>query len=73
MATRHRRAWDREDVGEQAFRVTMSESTGRPSLCMNCGFEAMPGNDQWDTVEAPPLGVLTQCLDCGSTDVTNRR
>jgi predicted Zn-ribbon and HTH transcriptional regulator len=62
----------REDVSERAQHMIMSESTERPSLCLNCGFEAMPGDDQWESVESPPLGVLTQCPDCGSTDVTNR-
>ncbi|WP_435079696.1 hypothetical protein [Halococcus sp. AFM35] len=51
----------------------MSESTARPSLCLNCGFEARSSDNQWNTVEAPPLGILTQCPECGSTDITNRQ
>jgi predicted Zn-ribbon and HTH transcriptional regulator len=53
--------------------MPMSESTAQPSLCLNCGFEAIPGDSQWNTVEAPPLGILTQCPECGSTDITNRQ
>jgi predicted Zn-ribbon and HTH transcriptional regulator len=51
----------------------MNESTARPSLCLTCGFEAVPDDSEWDTVEAPPLGVLTQCPECESTDITNRQ
>ena len=38
------------------------------SRCLSCGFEAT-GVDEWDSVDAPPLGALTQCPECGSTDV----
>lgn len=51
----------------------MSESSARPLLCLNCGFEAMSGDSGWEAVEAPPLGVLTQCPECASTDITNRQ
>lgn len=42
------------------------------SHCMNCGFETGGGED-WDTVDSPSLGRLTQCPECGSTNVTLRR
>lgn len=44
------------------------QSAERPlSRCINCGFEAVSGD--WDAVEAPPLGEITQCPECGSTNV----
>lgn len=39
------------------------------SRCFSCGFEAAMGSDEWDRVSHPPLGTLTQCPDCGSTDI----
>lgn len=43
---------------------------GRPmSRCQRCGFRAESGSSEWKTVESPPIGELTQCPDCGSTDV----
>lgn len=39
--------------------------------CLKCGFEAPPGGSEWGTVDHPPLGELTQCPECGSTDTTN--
>ncbi|WP_195156006.1 hypothetical protein [Halococcus agarilyticus] len=41
------------------------------SRCLSCGFEAA-SRDSWDAVDAPPLGTVTQCPDCGSTDVYTR-
>lgn len=44
--------------------------THQPQLkCLNCGFQAPAGNDEWDAVTHPPLGTMTQCPECGSTDV----
>jgi predicted RNA-binding Zn-ribbon protein involved in translation (DUF1610 family) len=37
------------------------------TVCGNCGFEAPAA--EWGSVEHPTLGRLTQCPDCGSTDV----
>ena len=48
----------------------VNDTTPRPSLCLNCGFEARPG--EWETVDAPPLGRMTQCPECKSTDVMSR-
>jgi DNA-directed RNA polymerase subunit RPC12/RpoP len=36
--------------------------------CLACGFEAPPGDEVWESVQHPPLGELTQCPECGSTD-----
>lgn len=44
-------------------------STESTSRCLNCGFEAPPGADEWNEIDAPPLGSLTQCPECESTDV----
>ena len=48
-------------------------TTMRPSRCLACGFEAGSASDEWDSVDAPPLGVMTQCPACGSTDVHGGR
>jgi len=37
--------------------------------CNSCGFEAPAESDEWDAVNHPPLGTLTQCPGCGSTNV----
>jgi hypothetical protein len=49
----------------------MSEqrSTHPRRKCIGCGFEAAAGSDAWETVNHPSLGSLTQCPECGSTDV----
>jgi len=39
--------------------------------CHGCWFEADAGDEQWSTVTHPPLGTLTQCPECGSTDIRN--
>lgn len=36
--------------------------------CLKCGFEAPTGGEEWNTVDHPPLGELTQCPECGSTN-----
>jgi predicted RNA-binding Zn-ribbon protein involved in translation (DUF1610 family) len=36
--------------------------------CLECGFEAPSEADEWDRVEHPPLGTLSQCPECGSTN-----
>jgi DNA-directed RNA polymerase subunit RPC12/RpoP len=43
----------------------------RTLRCTNCGFEA-PSGDDWDRVDHPPIGTLTQCPECGSTDIHGR-
>lgn len=44
----------------------------RTLKCDGCGFEA-PVGDDWNRIEHPPVGVLTQCPECGSTRVHSRR
>ncbi|MFB6096643.1 MAG: hypothetical protein ABEJ74_04580 [Haloferacaceae archaeon] len=39
--------------------------------CLNCGFEGP--RSEWDRIEYRPLGTLTQCRECGSTNVTQAR
>jgi DNA-directed RNA polymerase subunit RPC12/RpoP len=39
------------------------------SRCQRCGFRAESGSSEWDAVDSPPMGTLTQCPECGSTDV----
>lgn len=41
--------------------------------CDACGFQAPPDSDEWETVEHPPLGTLTQCPGCGSTRIHGTR
>ncbi|MFB6173617.1 MAG: hypothetical protein ABEI39_03155 [Halobacteriales archaeon] len=49
----------------------MSGSSAEPRLrCTDCGYEA-PRGGEWARVDHPPLGTLTQCPACGSTDVRN--
>jgi predicted RNA-binding Zn-ribbon protein involved in translation (DUF1610 family) len=36
--------------------------------CRQCGFQADPNAEVWASVYHPPLGELTQCPECGSTD-----
>ncbi|SIR58515.1 hypothetical protein SAMN05421752_101115 [Natronorubrum thiooxidans] len=52
--------------------VTESVSLGQ-SRCRNCGFEAPGGDDAWGRIEVPKLGRMTQCPECGSTDVITSR
>ncbi|MFQ3318315.1 MAG: putative nucleic-acid-binding Zn-ribbon protein [Natronomonas sp.] len=40
--------------------------------CLECGYEAQQGSEEWGTVEHPPLGELTQCPKCGSTKTRGR-
>lgn len=46
-----------------------NEPSSAPSHCLSCGFEAEAGADEWDSIDAPSLGALTRCPECGSTDV----
>jgi DNA-directed RNA polymerase subunit RPC12/RpoP len=47
-------------------------SIGSMNRCLECGYEATPEEENWARVEHPPLGELTQCPECGSTN-THRR
>ncbi|MFC6961126.1 60S ribosomal export protein NMD3 [Halocatena marina] len=42
--------------------------TGLPR-CLNCGFEAPLDGGEWNSAEVPPLGDLTRCPECGSTNI----
>lgn len=47
-----------------------SESTTlKRSRCLNCGFEAPDGDEQWIQIDVPKLGRMTQCPNCDSTNV----
>ena len=41
--------------------------------CTNCGHVASAGAEDWTTATHPTLGSVTQCANCGSTDVTQHR
>ncbi|WP_247002345.1 hypothetical protein [Halosolutus gelatinilyticus] len=43
------------------------------SRCRNCGFEAPGGADEWQRIDVPKLGRMTQCPNCESTDVITQR
>lgn len=58
-------AMDNDDMAEQ--------QDTRQLHCTNCGLEATAGDDQWETVTDPALGALTQCPDCTSTDIIQKR
>ncbi|MGM0591346.1 MAG: hypothetical protein ACQETI_06915 [Halobacteriota archaeon] len=49
--------------------MALHTTVQRPSRCRNCGFTAASGADEWKEVMSPPLGTMTQCPECGSTDV----
>ena len=47
-----------------------TDTTTEPrQQCRRCGFEAAVESDAWGRVSHPPLGTLTQCRECGSTDL----
>lgn len=48
----------------------VAQTIQHPSLCLNCGFEAE--SDEWGSVDVPPLGRMTQCPECRSTNVMSR-
>ncbi len=41
--------------------------------CLRCGFEAPAGDRAWDRVKVPPLRTMTQCPECGSTNIISQR
>ena len=47
--------------------------TQTSSLCRRCGFTAASGSDEWNIIRAPPFDRMTQCPECGSTDVITGR
>lgn len=50
----------------------MAEERATQARCDNCGYEAPDGSDAWESTELSPLGTLTRCPDCGSTNVYSR-
>lgn len=51
----------------------MAEEQATPSMahCNNCGFDAPAGSSEWERVAHPPLGTVTMCPECGSTQIHN--
>jgi len=37
--------------------------------CFECRFEAAADDDEWVTTTHPSLGTITQCPECGSTNI----
>jgi predicted RNA-binding Zn-ribbon protein involved in translation (DUF1610 family) len=60
----------RPEVSTMSETETDTASNGT-LRCSNCGFEA-PNGDDWNRVDHPPIGTLTQCPECGSTDIHGR-
>jgi predicted Zn-ribbon and HTH transcriptional regulator len=40
------------------------------TTCLECGFTAETGGDEWVEVDHPTLGSLARCPECDSTNVT---
>ncbi|WP_199174916.1 hypothetical protein [Halegenticoccus soli] len=53
--------------------MAVNATTTNRSRCLKCGFTAPAGGDEWDHVVSPPLGRMTQCPECGSTNVMSGR
>ena len=53
--------------------MSSQSTTSATPRCLNCGFEAASDSGEWGSVEAPPLGTMTQCPECGSTDILSRQ
>ncbi|WP_224269317.1 hypothetical protein [Haloprofundus salinisoli] len=51
----------------------MASKQSARSRCLNCGYEAPSGGDEWDHVDVPRLGGMTRCPECGSTNVMSGR
>ncbi|MFB6268886.1 MAG: hypothetical protein ABEH83_03020 [Halobacterium sp.] len=50
----------------------MAESETKQLRCLECGRTAPPGGD-WESATHPKLGSMTQCPECGSTNVQTKR
>lgn len=50
-----------------------SETTTLRSTCLNCGYEAPSGGDEWRRIEVRGIGRLSQCPECESTNVLSGR
>ncbi|WP_255191209.1 anaerobic ribonucleoside-triphosphate reductase [Natronobeatus ordinarius] len=49
--------------------MASKSTTRKRSRCLNCGFEAPDGDEEWIQIEVPKLGRMTQCPNCDSTNV----
>lgn len=49
----------------------MAGKTEVEPKCLQCGFES-PQGESWGRVDHPTLGSMTQCPECGSTNVSSR-
>jgi predicted Zn-ribbon and HTH transcriptional regulator len=49
--------------------MPVETSPTQEAKCLGCGFTAPAGSDEWNRPSHPPLGTITQCPECGSTDV----
>lgn len=48
----------------------MSQKTGvQQKQCFECRFEAAADDGTWKTTTHPSLGTITQCPECGSTNI----
>ncbi|WP_201293056.1 hypothetical protein [Halobacterium bonnevillei] len=50
----------------------MSETQQAQLRCLECGRTA-PRNGDWGEATHPTLGTMTQCPECGSTNVQSRQ
>lgn len=57
-----------------AMATNMADEAAAPTRtkCLNCGFETAAESDRWLSVEYSPLGTLTQCPECESTNIISR-
>ena len=58
-------------LGHVAVRMAREASTTTRVKCVSCGFEAPQTSEEWERVDYPPLGTLTKCPNCGSTNTHN--
>lgn len=42
--------------------------TAETVQCVSCGFKAASDDEAWKRIDHPPLGSMTQCPECGSTN-----
>ncbi len=53
--------------------MALESPTVRHSRCLNCGFEAPGGDDEWLRLQVPGIGRMTQCPECQSTNIITGR
>ncbi|MFC7072486.1 hypothetical protein ACFQJ7_14375 [Halovenus rubra] len=47
----------------------VSEAGVKQKQCFKCRFEAAADAGEWVTTTHPSLGDITQCPECGSTNI----